>query len=219
MNKLGYFAIGFAAGLGIGLTVAMIIKTRDKIEHEEEIESVKAAYREAFGTVTAKEDNMKPHERQAMKDHEKSEALREANRHINYNKYATLVRDDPVREHIVPGNEYEPPKPTSEEEAALEDKMAEEEEHPSEGYPQPPQPISPEEYSMEPAYSKVDLEYYVISDTLVDEHGVEVDDVDRLIGYNNLRHMGEYEPGCLWIRDYNTMTDYQIVSVPSAWNG
>lgn len=214
MNENIAFSLGLITGLGIGFTAVLIVKNRERIRHEEEIQSVKDAYRNAFGVVPPKDDKPQP-----FKGHEKAEALQDANKHINYNGYASLVRDTVEISKLVTGNEYEPKKPTEEEEQELLEQTEEEEEHPSEGYPQPPFVITPEEFAAEPEYEKEDLFYYILSDSMVDENDVEVDDIEMLIGYDNLRHMGEIEPGCLWIRNPNTMTDYQITGVHGTWEG
>ena len=210
MSKGLYFSLGLITGLGIGAVALVAVRNRDRIKHEEEIESVKNAYRKAFSVTTDEEikQTIGP---------KKADELREANQRIDYNKYAKLVRDIDVSDmtKIVTGNEYEDipiegPGP---------DEIEEEEDHPPEGGPQAPFVITPEEFAAEPEYAKEDLDYYIVSDTLVDEHDVEVDDIERLIGYDNLRHMGEIEPGCLWVRNPNVMTDYQIVGIHGAWNG
>lgn len=215
MNESIAFSLGLITGLGIGFTAVLIIKNRERIRHEEEIQSIKDAYRNAFSVVPSKNDKSQPFN----KAHEKAEGIREANKHINYNGYASLVRDTIELSNVVPGNEYEPKKPTEEEEKELLEQVEEEEDHPSEGYPQPPFVITPEEFAAEPEYAKEDLFYYILSDSLVDDNDVEVDDIDLLIGYDNLRHMGEIESGCLWIRNPNTMTDYQITGVHGNWEG
>lgn len=210
MSKGLYFSLGLITGLGIGAVVLVAVRNRDRIKHEEEIESVKNAYRKAFSVTT--DDEIK----QTIGP-KKADELKEANKRIDYNKYAKLVRDIDVSDmtKIVTGNEYE--------DTPLEgpgmDEIEEEEDHPPEGGPQAPFVITPEEFAAEPEYAKEDLDYYIVSDTLVDEHDVEVDDIERLIGYDNLRHMGEIEPGCLWVRNPNIMTDYQIVGIHGAWNG
>lgn len=210
MSKGLYFSLGLITGLGIGAVALVAVRNRDRIKHEEEIESVKNAYRKAFSVTTDEEikQTIGP---------KKADELREANQRIDYNKYAKLVRDVNISNmtKIVTGNEYEGmliegPGP---------DEIEEEEDHPPEGGPQAPFVITLEEFAAEPEYAKEDLDYYIVSDTLVDEHDVEVDDIERLIGYDNLRHMGEYEPGCLWVRNPNIMTDYQIVGIHGAWNG
>lgn len=209
MSKGLYFSLGLITGLGIGAVALVAVRNRDRIKHEEEIESVKNAYRKAFSVTTDEEikQTIGP---------KKAEELKEANKRIDYNKYAKLVRDIDVNDitKIVTGNQYEE-MPI---EAPIEE-MEEEEDHPPEGGPQAPFVITPEEFAAEPEYAKEDLDYYIVSDTLVDEHDVEVDDIERLIGYDNLRHMGEIEPGCLWVRNPNVMTDYQIVGIHGAWNG
>lgn len=215
MNEGVIFSLGLITGLGIGFTALLIVKNRDRIRHEEEIESVKAAYREHFGVMTTeKEKTLKNFE-----GNEKSEAINEANERIDYNKYASLVRDTVEVSKLVTGNQYEPKKPTDEELQELEEMIEEEEDHPSEGYPQSPFVITPEEFSEDPEYEKEDLYYYILSDTLVDDHEAEVEDIERSIGYNNLRHMGEIETDCLWIRNPNIMVDYQIVGIHEAWEG
>ena len=216
MNNGACFIIGLGVGLGIGAIAVLIIKNRDRIQCEEEIESVKAAYREAFN-VFPQEDPKNKDEK--FVDKRSPSDYIEANRHIEYNKYASLVRDDPSKSVII-GNEYDP-KPVENDDKDDDDNpfISDEEDHPSEGYPETPYVITPEEYAEDPEYSKEDLYYYVYSDTMVDDHEVEVEDIDRLIGHNNLRHMGEIEPGCLWIRSPNVMTDYQIIAIKSTWEG
>lgn len=217
MNEGVCFALGLITGLGIGCIAILAVRNRDRLHHEMEIQSVKDsyhnemkrlrdAYHEAF-SITSEEEVKK------IIGPEKAENLKEANKRINYNKYASLVRDIPSE--IVKGNEYEP-IPL---EGPNEDELEEEDDHPPEGGIQEPFVITPEEFSGEPEYEKEDLYYYIVSDTLVDEHDVEVEDIDRTIGYDNLRHMGEIEEGCLWVRNPNVMVDYQIVGLHGAWNG
>ena len=215
MNKGVYFGLGLIVGLGVGACAVLVVKNRERIRREEEVQSVKDAYREHFHSVKDKEFKQSI-DTQRFEGKEKAEALRESNRHVDYNKYATLIRDDP--EVLVTGNQYEPLKPVEPDDDE-EPPFDSEEDHPPEDPPQEPYVITPEEYAGEPQYSKEDLMYYTLSDTLVDDHDVEVDDIDRLIGGNNLRHMGEIEPGCLWIRNPAVMTDYQIVGIKGYWEG
>lgn len=215
MSNGAYFVLGLGVGLSIGAIAVLIVKNRDRIQCEEEIESVKTAYREAFHVVKDDVDTSVAKKSGQMAN---SSEFLATNRLIDYNKYASLVRDDP-REPIVMGTEYEPKPVASKDEEESPFNEEDEVEHPSEGYPEAPYVIGPEEYAEYPEYAKEDLYYYVYSDTMVDEHEVEVDDIDGLIGHDNLRHMGEIEPGCLWIRSPNVMTDYQIVAIKSTWEG
>lgn len=210
MNNFMCFTLGFITGAGLGCVVALTVKRHEQLKFEaeldKEVQSVKDAYHKAFSITSEKE--LEP-----IIGKDKMEALREANKRIEYNKYAKLTRE--VEGPVVNGSEYEP-VPL---EGPSEDELQEEEDHPPEGGPEPPFVITPEEFAGEPEYAKEDLYYYIVSDALVDNHDVEVDDIDRTIGIDNLRHMGEIEPGCLWIRNPNTMVDYQIVGIHGAWNG
>lgn len=38
-----------------------------------------------------------------------------------------------------------------------------------------------------------------------------IEEIETLIGHDNLVHMGEYEPDVLYIRNYQTKTDYEIL--------
>lgn len=220
MNEGICFALGFITGIGIGCVAVLAVRNRDRIRHEAEIQSIKDSnhnemkrlrdmYYDAFSITSEEKIKKIIGEDKAERFNE----IKEAEKRIDYNKYASLVRDVPSE--IVNGNAYEPTplkEPTEEE-------LEEEDDHPPEGGTQEPFVITPEEFAGEPEYEKEDLYYYIVSDTLVDDHEVEVDDVDRLIGYDNLRHMGEIEEGCLWIRNPNIMVDYQITEIHGAWNG
>ena len=102
MNKGLYFSLGLITGLGIGAVALVVVRNRDRIKHEEEIESVKNAYRKAFSVTTDEEikQTIGP---------KKADELREANKRIDYNKYAKLVRDIDITDvtKVVTGNQYE----------------------------------------------------------------------------------------------------------------
>lgn len=211
MNKAAIFVIGLGIGWCTGGIVSYFIIKKKREEMEEEIESMRASYKRTV-IIKAPEKKEETEEERKARIVEKANILREANKRIQYNGYAKLVREDPpvdTRETVLkePEIEEEPPfEETDEDEAPVE-------------YPSTPYVITPEEYAEEPQYAKEDLIYYILSDTMIDDHDVEVEDVDRLIGEGNLRHMGEIEPGCLWIRNPSVMTDYQITGVHGYWEG
>lgn len=211
MNKALHFVVGLSIGWCSASIVAYFVIKKKRAEMEEEIESVRASYKRTI-IIKAPEKKEESEEERKERIKEKANILREANKRIQYNGYAKLVREEPPAY----SPETELKEPEIEEEPPFEESG--ENEAPVE-YPSAPFVITPEEYAEEPQYAKEDLIYYILSDTMIDDHDVEVDDVDRLIGEGNLRHMGEIEPGCLWIRNPNVMTDYQITGVHGYWEG
>lgn len=210
MNKALHFVVGLSIGWCSASIVAYFVIKKKREEMEEEIQSMRASYKR---TVIIKAPEEKPKTEETEEERkarivEKATLLREANKRIQYNGYAKLVREE----------RPEMKEPEIVEETPFDETDDEEDDAPVE-YPGEPYIITPEEYAEEPQYAKEDLIYYILSDTLIDDHDVEVDDVDRLIGAGNLRHMGEIEPGCLWIRNPAVMTDYQITGVHGYWEG
>ena len=75
---------------------------------------------------------------------------------------------------------------------------------------QPPYIISPEDFAIDDEYTTVNLNYY-IDGVLTDEDDNIVENVDDVVGLENLNHMGEYEDDALHIRNENYKCEYEIL--------
>ena len=75
---------------------------------------------------------------------------------------------------------------------------------------QPPYIISPEDFAIDDEYTIVNLNYY-IDGVLTDEDDNIVENVDDVVGLENLNHMGEYEDDALHIRNENYKCEYEIL--------
>lgn len=72
-----------------------------------------------------------------------------------------------------------------------------------------PYVISPDEFGENDDYERIDLTLYE-DGFLADDCDELVDDVEDIIGWENLDHMGEYEPDILHIQNDRTKTYYEI---------
>lgn len=75
---------------------------------------------------------------------------------------------------------------------------------------QPPYIISPDDFAIDNEYTIVNLNYY-IDGVLTDEDDHIVENVDDVVGLENLNHMGEYEDDALHIRNENYKCEYEIL--------
>lgn len=75
---------------------------------------------------------------------------------------------------------------------------------------QPPYIISPNDFAIDDEYTIVNLNYY-IDGVLTDEDDNIVENVDDVVGLENLNHMGEYEDDALHIRNENYKCEYEIL--------
>lgn len=75
---------------------------------------------------------------------------------------------------------------------------------------QTPYIISPEDFAIDDEYTIVNLNYY-IDGVLTDEDDNIVENVDDVVGLENLNHMGEYEDDALHIRNENYKCEYEIL--------
>ena len=70
--------------------------------------------------------------------------------------------------------------------------------------------ITPEEFGEIDEYETVNLTYYA-DDYLADDVDELVENVDEIIGWENLNHIGEYEEDALHIRNDKLKCDYEIL--------
>ena len=69
--------------------------------------------------------------------------------------------------------------------------------------------IPPEEFSELEDYSVKSLTYWT-DGVVTDEEGKEVD-IDNVIGKDSLEHFGEYEEDCVYVRNDDLHTDFEIL--------
>lgn len=69
--------------------------------------------------------------------------------------------------------------------------------------------IAPEEFGNEDRYSVHDLTYYA-DKFVTDEQDEEIRNVDCLIGWENLDHIGEFMPDVIHVRNEKLKTDFEI---------
>ena len=72
-----------------------------------------------------------------------------------------------------------------------------------------PYVIHPDDYG-ECGYQTIELSYYadgVLAEFATDE---EVDDIDDIVGVDSLKHIGEYEPDIVHVRNDRLKCDYEI---------
>lgn len=73
-----------------------------------------------------------------------------------------------------------------------------------------PEVIPPEE-SWEQDYPTITLYYYEGDDTLTDEHGKIISNIDELVGEDFASHFGEYEDDSVFIRNEKHKVYYEIL--------
>ena len=72
-----------------------------------------------------------------------------------------------------------------------------------------PYVISPDEFGELDGYETDSLIYYD-DGVLADDYDNPVDDIDEIVGYESLKHFGEYEDDTVFVRNDATRTDYEI---------
>lgn len=73
-----------------------------------------------------------------------------------------------------------------------------------------PYVISPDEFGEFEEYERITLTYYA-DQLLVDEDDELVEDVDKTVGFESLKHFGEYEEDCVFVRNDGLCCDYEIL--------
>lgn len=73
-----------------------------------------------------------------------------------------------------------------------------------------PYVISPEDFGDNDSYDTISLTYYD-NDILTDDHDEIIENVDELVGKDFMKHFGEYEDDCVYIRNDSYKSDYEIL--------
>lgn len=73
-----------------------------------------------------------------------------------------------------------------------------------------PYVISPDEFSELDDYTIKSLTYYT-DGVLTDESGKVINDVEGMVGEDSLEHFGEYEEDCVYVRNDDLSTDFEIL--------
>lgn len=178
----------FAAGAAIGSAVTWkIVKTRYERIVQEELKSIQ----EAFG---ANETDVAQEKDETPEDDE--DGRRECPGQINWTELEDLDEDEDnaadMREYNRLANKYTGEKGGAED-------MADE-----------PYVISPYDFGELDGYSEIELTYYA-DDTLEDDEGNIITDVDELVGSKSLLTFGEYEDDSVFVRNERLKTDFQIL--------
>lgn len=75
--------------------------------------------------------------------------------------------------------------------------------------PDGPTAITPDEFGENPGYDKLSMTFYA-DNIVADENDEIVEDVNDCIGFENLAHMGEYEPDILYVKNDRLRVYYEI---------
>lgn len=73
-----------------------------------------------------------------------------------------------------------------------------------------PYVITPDEFGEFEAYTKISLTYYA-DKVLADENDEIVEDVESVVGFESLSHIGEYETDSVHVRNDRLKCDYEIL--------
>lgn len=73
-----------------------------------------------------------------------------------------------------------------------------------------PYVISPAEFGEDEAYETLTLIYYN-DGILADHDGNRIEDIESCIGYESLNHFGEYEDDSVYVRNDDSMMDYEVL--------
>jgi hypothetical protein len=80
-----------------------------------------------------------------------------------------------------------------------------------------PYVIPPEEYGELEDYTLIGFTYYADC-VLTDENNEIVEDVDACVGWESLKHFGDYEPDSVHVRNDRLRCDYEILRVEQTYS-
>ena len=190
MNKLGT-VIAFLAGTAIGGMVAWrIVNERYAKISEEDILSVKEAFRNREQKLKDEFEELKSklEVTECLEEEEKvPSTILSTNEHQDkgdINEYVRMVNRTKYAHTSVPQKE----------------------DHSIEA----PYVISPEEFGEMDGYTQISLTYFEDDDILSDENGVIIDDPEEIVG-DALNHFGDYEKDSVFVRSDPKRCDYEIL--------
>lgn len=190
MNKLG-MVIAFLAGTAIGGMVAWrIVNERYAKISEEDILSVKEAFRNREQKLKDEIEELKSklEVTECLEEEEKvPSTILSTNEHQDkgdINEYVRMVNRTKYAHTSVPQKE----------------------DHSIEA----PYVISPKEFGEMDGYTQISLTYFEDDDILSDENGVIIDDPEEIVG-DALNHFGDYEEDSVFVRSDPKRCDYEIL--------
>lgn len=190
MNKLGT-VIAFLAGTAIGGMVAWrIVNERYAKISEEDILSVKEAFRNREQKLKDEIEELKSklEVTECFEEEEKvPSTILSTNEHQDkgdINEYVRMVNRTKYAHTSVPQKE----------------------DHSIEA----PYVISPKEFGEMDGYTQISLTYFEDDDILSDENGVIIDDPEEIVG-DALNHFGDYEEDSVFVRSDPKRCDYEIL--------
>lgn len=188
MNK-GFAFLAFTLGAAVGSLVTWKI-VKDKYEKiaQEEINNVKERY-----TILKPEYETEPQETEEVvavtevteENNETTESNEDSNEDSDYMGYATIINK----------NKYV---------------SSEDEEGGHEVYKFNPYIVTPDEFGEIPGYDYETL-YYYADGVLTDDQDVPIENVKNVVGLEFPNHYGEYEEDCVYVRNDELKTDYEIL--------
>lgn len=184
MNKGMTIVLSFTAGMAAGIfTGKKMLEQHYEQKVEEEIESVKEAFRRYSNQPANPKKKDKQEEHVSPQESSSTSIQPMADRKkTDYQKY-------------YPSNK--PAEKTS-------DDSAEE---------RPPYVIAPDEFDTLADYEAISLKLYAdgtVADD--DDRAMSEEDIERTITRANLAHIGEYEPGSVFIRNEAMRVDYEVLT-------
>ena len=209
----------FLAGLAVG-SAATYFAVKDYFEAQaeqriqKEVDSVKESYLKRAAAKDLADKNTEEKRRRVEvrrqkardisdnelspdpNDPEERKTIREIQQiRRRYNREAFAEEDEPVRRHNV-----------------FDDQDDFYEEHPSEGAEERPYPITPEEFANEKRFFDKITIYLYRDDVAVDEQERVVDDLEQLVGIENIGRLGDLcdDENVVLIRNEMRSADYEI---------
>ena len=181
MNK----AMGIAAYILGAATGAVVTWIYAKGKYEEIIEKEIASVKEVY---LAKKEEECAEETDEEDPHEQDSSDVVEQKAQNYARVYTSKADIP-KEGVITNAVHEPEY---------------------DAYEDTPYVIPPEEFGEFDDYGQRSLVYYA-DQTLADDEGYLVEDIDRVVGYDSLTHFGEYEDDSVHVRNDRLKNDYEIL--------